>query len=93
MTEIPDLSAIFGQQRPQLTGAQRAHAEKVSRAIHDAELLAYAQVQFFGPILCGCDKRYVPGEPRPPQLNCVVHGHMQMDPQGRILMFGLPRKW
>lgn len=94
MTEIPDLGMLFGQSaQPRLTPEQQAHAAAVSKAIHDAEMLAYWQVQFFAPVLCGCDKRYTPGEPRPPQLNCVVHGHMQMDERGRILMFGVPKEW
>ena len=91
MTEIPDLSAMFGP--PQLTAEQRAHAERVHAAQHAAEMKAYWQVQFFAPILCNCTKRGDWTEPAPPQLGCVVHGHLQMNHDGRILMFGIPRKW
>ena len=94
MTEIPDLSAIFGQPpQPRLTAAQREHAEAVRKAVRDAQLLAYAQVQFFAPVLCNCDRRYDRNAPAPPQLGCVVHGVMQSDDDGAILMFAPPKHW
>jgi hypothetical protein len=94
VTEIPDLGAIFGQQQPpRPSPAQAAHAAKVRDAVREAELAAYAQVQFFAPVLCGCDRRYDREDPRPPQLGCVVHGHLQLDHDGRILMFAPPARW
>jgi hypothetical protein len=93
VTEIPDLGAIFGRP-PQATPEQEAHIRRVFEAQRKAELLAYAQVQFFAPVLCGCDKRYDREAPAPPQVGCVVHGHMQQDARtGAILMFGVPRHW
>ena len=94
MTKIPDLGAFFAaQQGPPPTAAQRAHAEQVHKAVRDAQLLAYAQVQFFAPILCNCDRRYDRNAPAPPQLGCVVHGVMQSDDDGAILMFAPPKHW
>jgi hypothetical protein len=93
MTEIGDLAALFGQQPPRPGPEQIAHAQAVHDAVREAEMLAYAQVQFFAPVLCSCDRRYDRDSPRPPQLGCVVHGHLQLDHDGRILMFALPAKW
>lgn len=93
MTEIGDLGALFGRQPPQPSPEQAAHAEAMHAAQAAAEMLAYAQVQFFAPVLCGCEPRFTWGEPRPPQLGCVVHGHLQLSHDGRILMFGIPEKW
>lgn len=96
MTEISEgqLQALFGaHQQPRMSPEQQAHIEAVSKALHDAQMLAYAQVQFFAPILCDCDRYYEPGAPRPPQMGCVVHGHVQVDQDGAVLMFGIPDKW
>jgi hypothetical protein len=94
MSEVPDLSMIFGPPQAEPTAEQREHMRKVYDAQRAAELLAYAQVQFFAPVLCNCDKRYDRDAPMPPQLNCVVHGHMQQDARtGAILMFGPPKHW
>ena len=94
MTEISEeqLAQMFGQ-APRMTPAQEEHAKAVHQATHDAQMLAYAQVQFFAPILCDCTPRFTWGEPRPPQLGCVVHGHIQTEHDGRVLMFGIPDKW
>jgi hypothetical protein len=95
MTEISpeDFASMFGGGPPRMTPEQEAHVEAVHKATHDAQMLAYAQVQFFGAILCDCNPRFTWGEPSPPQLGCVVHGHMQADHEGRILLFGIPRAW
>jgi hypothetical protein len=92
MTEIPDLGMIFGQP-PQPSPEQAAHIERVHKAMHEAEMLAFAQVQFFAPILCGCDRRYDREAPAPPQAGCVVHGHVQLDHHGRIMVFRPPEHW
>jgi len=94
VTEISEeqMAQLFGGP-PQMSPGQQAHIKAVNKATYDAQLLAYAQVQFFAPVLCDCDRYYEPGAPRPPQLGCVVHGHMQTDENGSVLMFGIPKRW
>jgi hypothetical protein len=92
VTEIPDLSAIFGRP-PEISAEQEAHARRIHEATHDAQLLAWKQVQFFAPILCSCVRRYDREDPRAPQLGCIVHGHLQTDHDGAVLMFGIPEHW
>lgn len=91
MTEI-DLSQLF-QQGPRRTAEQERAIAALHERQHAEEMLAFARVQFFAPVLCACDRRYDWAEPSPPQLGCVIHGHMQTDHDGRILMFGIPRPW
>lgn len=94
MTEISEdqMQALFGGPPP-MTPAQAEHARKVHQATYDAQMLAYAQVQFFAPILCDCEPGFAWGAPRPPQLGCVVHGHIQTDEHGAVLLFAPPKKW
>lgn len=88
MTEV-DLSQFFGQ-APRLTDEQERAIAALHQRQHDEEILAFARVQFFAPMLCACDRRYDWSDPTPPQLGCVIHGHMQTDHDGRILMFRRP---
>lgn len=94
MTEIPDLSALFGH-GPQME--LNPEAEKAAKALHDlmrAETFkAFGQVSFFAAVLCDCRPRYDRYDATAPAAGCVVHGHMQMDlDTGAIMIYG-GNKW
>lgn len=92
MTEIPDLSQLFGPP-PQLSDEQKAATEAIHQRKHREELRAYGQVQFFGAILCNCQRRYDREDKGAPQVGCIVHGHLQFSHDGELLMFGMPKRW
>lgn len=92
MTEF-DRSQLFHQQ-PQVPNPAADRAAKAfHEAVHSMGLRAYAQAQFFAPVLCACERRYSWTEPSPPQAACVIHGPIQTDHDGRVLVFGIPEHW
>jgi hypothetical protein len=99
MTEVrelpPELAAMLMQQQG---GRPNPEFEAAQDAFHDAvrrfEREAFAQVQFFGAILCNCETSYEWGKPFPPQQHCVVHGHVMTDREtGAVLLLGIPEHW
>lgn len=98
MTEIgdlpPQLQQMLMQQQGIVNPAFEAAAEAFHDAVHRFEREAYAQVQFWGPVICACERRYVWDEPSPPQQGCVVHGYAMTDRHtGAVFLFGIPENW
>jgi hypothetical protein len=90
VTEV-DLSQLFGQ--PQLSPEAEAARQGWLDAMYAETSRAFAQVQFFAPVLCGCDRRYIWGEPGPPQAGCMIHGGIQLDQEDRMMVFRPPEHW
>lgn len=90
MTEIDDLSQLFGQQ-PRLTPAQAAHIHAVQEFEKKLLLERMSAVAFLAPILCNCSMYYDRESPAPPQVTCPVHGVMMSHPYtGQPLLPGMP---
>jgi hypothetical protein len=93
VTEIPDLSAIFGQGPPQRepTGAEKAAAEAEHKRQHREQTAQVAMLAFWAPLLCSCVKWPEHGNTRPPQEDCMIHGHMMMNAcTGIVYLPGMP---
>lgn len=81
MTEIPDLSALFGggrQPRPP-SSAEQAAAEAEHQRQHAEQEEMVARLALWAPLLCDCRPWPERGNTRPPQENCVIHGHLMMN--------------
>lgn len=90
MTEIGDLSALFGQQQP-LTGAQKQAAEDEHQRQHREQDEMHRLMSFFAPLLCNCRRWPQRGNTRPPQEDCVIHGHVMVNPcSGQVYLPGIP---
>lgn len=98
MTEIdelpPHIAAMLAQQGGMPNPEFKAAQDRFMEAVREFERKSYAQVQFFGPILCACVREYEWGDPSPPQQGCVVHGYLMTDREtGAVYQFGIPKKW
>jgi len=99
VTEIgelpPQLAAMLAAQQGQAVNPAYEAAEKAFHdAVHRFERESYAQVQFWGPVICACERRYDWGDPGAPQQGCVVHGFVMTDRHtGAVFLFGIPEHW
>jgi hypothetical protein len=92
ITEIPDLEAFFGQQRPpQFTPEQKAHIEAVNAAERAMLAERIELVAFLAPVLCTCRMAYRWRSRVPTQAKCPVHGIMLASPwTGEPILPGMP---
>lgn len=70
MTPVEQLIAALGPE----DRAAAEHAHAVAHRIAAYEIEQRRQMLRFAAITCGCTRRYDRHNPRPPQLECAVHG-------------------
>jgi hypothetical protein len=62
--------------------------EAAMMALHEAQAAAQleqrANLVRFAAVACSCQRRYSWESPAPPQLDCIIHGSLMMDAEGRL---------
>lgn len=88
MTSLADL---FGGPQPPPTPEQRAAEEAEHQRRHAEMDAGHNLMAFWAPLLCGCRMWPERGNTRPPQEDCMIHGHVGVNPcSGVLYLPGVP---
>jgi hypothetical protein len=68
------------------TPEQKAAYAELNEAIAAYQRDTVAMLRFWAPVICSCDRRYIWGQPAPPQASCVVHGQLLLDENGKAVL-------
>lgn len=77
---------LFGPPEQAMDPAYVAAARQLQQRSGELALKMRRDLLRFASVACSCQRRYSWKAPAPPQLECIVHGQLAMDPlTGEIL--------